>query len=55
MKNYILRRLPFFEWIFHYDFKNDFVKDLIAGLTVGIIHIPQGMNINIYKIFILIK
>ncbi len=36
------RFLPFLEWVPHYK-KSDFSKDLIAGLTVGIILIPQGM------------
>ena len=36
------RILPFLEWITDYN-KGWFSKDLIAGLTVGIILIPQGM------------
>ncbi|CAZ96746.1 solute carrier family 26 protein [Zobellia galactanivorans] len=36
------RFLPFLEWIPDYN-KNWFSKDLVAGLTVGIILIPQGM------------
>ncbi len=36
------RILPFLEWIPDYN-KSWFSKDLIAGLTVGIILIPQGM------------
>ncbi len=34
--------LPFLEWLPHYK-KSDFPKDLVAGFTVGIILIPQGM------------
>lgn len=33
---------PFLQWLNHYD-KTKFQKDLVAGLTVGIILIPQGM------------
>jgi hypothetical protein len=29
-------------WFSGYNFKKQFVKDLISGLTVGIMHIPQG-------------
>jgi hypothetical protein len=29
--------------IIEYDFKNDFISDLIAGLTVGIMHVPQSL------------
>ncbi|MDB2606674.1 sulfate permease [Zobellia sp.] len=36
------RILPFLEWITDYN-KSLFSKDLIAGLTVGIVLIPQGM------------
>lgn len=43
MKNYFFKRLPIFEWVLNYDIKQCFVKDLIAGLTLGIVHIPQGM------------
>ncbi len=34
--------LPFLGWLPHYK-KGDFTKDLVAGLTVGIVLIPQGM------------
>lgn len=37
----ILRWLP--EYINH-DFRKNFPHDLIAGLTVGIMHIPQGFH-----------
>ena len=31
------------DMIIEYDFKNRFIKDLISGITVGIMHIPQGL------------
>ncbi|MGB5372062.1 MAG: SulP family inorganic anion transporter, partial [Flavobacteriaceae bacterium] len=34
--------LPFLGWLSHYK-KSDFPKDVVAGLTVGIILVPQGM------------
>ncbi len=34
MKGYFLKRFPIFDWLLNYDFKQNFVKDLIAGLTV---------------------
>ena len=34
--------LPFLDWLPKYN-KNLFGKDLVAGITVGIILIPQGM------------
>lgn len=36
------RFLPFLEWLPNYK-KNWFLKDLVAGVTVGIILVPQGM------------
>ncbi len=33
---------PFLQWLTNYR-KTDFAKDLVAGLTVGIVLIPQGM------------
>jgi hypothetical protein len=34
MKDYFFARFPFFNWIRSYDVKQDFIKDLVAGLTV---------------------
>jgi hypothetical protein len=39
--NYMLDRLPFLRWLASYNLKEDLVKDLIAGLTIGVFHIPQ--------------
>ena len=36
--NYFFERIPFFRWILDYDLKNDFAKDAIAGLTIGILN-----------------
>ncbi|CAF3152233.1 unnamed protein product [Rotaria sp. Silwood2] len=42
LKNYFLSYLPFLKWIYRYNLVW-FWGDLIAGLTVGAIVIPQGM------------
>ena len=34
--------LPITDWLFNYDLRNDIVHDLIAGVTIAIMHIPQG-------------
>lgn len=34
MKSFFFKRFPFFSWIISYDIKSDFLKDLVAGLTV---------------------
>ena len=41
LTNYLFKRVPFFDWIRTYKIKEDFVKDLAAGLAVGVVHIPQ--------------
>ncbi|XP_067302116.1 solute carrier family 26 member 10 [Pseudorasbora parva] len=37
------KRLPVFSWLPKYKLKKWLLGDIIAGLTVGIVHIPQGM------------
>jgi hypothetical protein len=39
--NYFLERFPFFKWITLYNVREDLVKDLVAGITIGVVHIPQ--------------
>ncbi|CAJ0583666.1 unnamed protein product, partial [Mesorhabditis spiculigera] len=39
LKKYI----PILEWLPNYNFKETLISDLIGGLTVGIMHVPQGM------------
>ena len=34
--------LPFLAILSNYNLRHDLVKDIIAGLTVGVMHIPQG-------------
>ncbi|XP_069828363.1 solute carrier family 26 member 10-like [Dendropsophus ebraccatus] len=36
-------RIPIVDWLPRYKLKKWILGDLIAGLTVGIVHIPQGM------------
>ncbi|XP_050721947.1 sulfate anion transporter 1-like [Eriocheir sinensis] len=37
-------RLPILDWLFKYNPRQAFLGDLIAGLTVGVMSIPQGMG-----------
>ncbi|XP_055881917.1 prestin-like isoform X4 [Biomphalaria glabrata] len=39
----VSHHLPFLSIMKEYNIKKDFLPDIIAGLTVGIMHIPQGM------------
>ncbi|RXG57342.1 Prestin [Armadillidium vulgare] len=42
VKKFIYGKLPILDWLIGYDFKNWFVSDLVAGITVTIMQIPQG-------------
>lgn len=35
-------RVPIFNWLPRYRFKKFILGDTVAGVTVGILHIPQG-------------
>lgn len=41
---FLLRLFPLFDWIRHYYWKDDLLNDITAGLTVGVMHLPQGMS-----------
>ncbi|KAF1998596.1 sulfate permease-like protein [Amniculicola lignicola CBS 123094] len=41
-KHYVRSLFPFYNWIFHYNF-TWLAGDIIAGVTVGFVVIPQGM------------
>lgn len=43
---FLFRLVPFLRWLPNYNVKNDLLADITGGVTVGIMHIPQG-NINI--------
>jgi MFS superfamily sulfate permease-like transporter len=43
LKKNIYNRLPALKWLIRYNFRKDILADLLAGITVGIMHIPQGM------------
>src|SRR6218665_2409327 len=39
----LVRFFPILSWLPGYSFRNDFIYDMIAGLTVLTLHIPQGL------------
>ncbi|KAI1707380.1 sulfate permease family domain-containing protein [Ditylenchus destructor] len=41
--NFILSFFPVLQWLPDYSWKNNIVGDFVAGITVGIIHVPQGI------------
>ncbi|XP_076548035.1 sodium-independent sulfate anion transporter-like [Osmia lignaria lignaria] len=42
LKQYIIRRIPILEWLPRYNLSK-FLQDFLAGLTVGLTVIPQGI------------
>ncbi|KRZ20090.1 Sulfate transporter, partial [Trichinella pseudospiralis] len=40
---FLRRKFPLIDWLPKYNFKSNFLHDLLAGLTVGIMLIPQSM------------
>lgn len=41
--HFILNLVPVLKWLPRYSFKNNIAGDLTAGMTVAVMHIPQGM------------
>ena len=40
---FLFMLFPFLNTLRDYTVKEDLVSDLIAGLTVGVMHVPQGL------------
>lgn len=47
-KNIFLSMFPIFAWLPDYNIGRDLISDIIAGFTVGVMHIPQGDSLNIF-------
>jgi hypothetical protein len=41
-KEVILSHVPMLRWLPKYSVKKDLIADIIAGITVAVMHIPQG-------------
>ena len=44
-KALVLKRIPILNWLPKYDAKESLISDMVAGLTVGIINIPQVTHV----------
>uniref|UniRef100_A0A1B6D6T1 STAS domain-containing protein n=2 Tax=Clastoptera arizonana TaxID=38151 RepID=A0A1B6D6T1_9HEMI len=42
-KKFILKTFPILVWLRTYSLKEDLIRDLLAGFTVAVMNIPQGM------------
>jgi hypothetical protein len=43
MKLFLLDRIPFLSWFPNYKIRENLFTDVVAGLTIGVVQIPQGM------------
>ena len=50
-KNFFLSFLPIVSWLPKYNWKTNFINDLVAGFTVAVMHIPQGSRIYLNFIY----
>ena len=42
-KEFFFARFPLFTWLFNYNLKENIANDIISGITIGIVHIPQSL------------
>jgi hypothetical protein len=43
-KKVVNKYLPFTDWLFNYKIKEDLMADIVAGITIAIMNIPQGVK-----------
>jgi hypothetical protein len=48
----VLSTLPCIQIMREYSFQDDFLYDVMAGLTVGFMHIPQGLTTGYFGCFL---
>ena len=44
VKDLVKRRFPITKWLPKYNIKENILRDLVGGLTIGVVSIPQGMG-----------
>ena len=50
-KKVLNQYLPFTDWLFNYNIKNDLVADIVAGITIAIMNIPQGKVVSDFILY----
>lgn len=43
-RRFCKRTFPWTQWLPTYSFKTDLVRDVVAGVTVGVMAVPQAMS-----------
>lgn len=46
-RQFLFRTFPIITWLSQYNVKADLLGDVISGCTVAVMHIPQGMLVEI--------
>jgi len=46
---FIMRLIPILTWLPKYQWRKNFPSDLMAGFTVGVMHVPQGKAENLRR------
>ena len=54
-KEFFLARFPILTWLLSYNLKENIANDIISGITIGIVHIPQSKFYKINKIKLLLN
>ena len=47
MQRFLFNRLPLIQWIKAYSIKENLIKDIVGGLTIGVVQIPQSMGYSL--------
>jgi hypothetical protein len=42
VKKQVYNRIPIIKWLKSYNIKDYLLRDILTGITVGVMHIPQG-------------
>lgn len=48
----LLARLPPLRWLPHYRWRAWLLGDAVAGVTVGVVHVPQGERPQLQKVWV---
>lgn len=47
LKKLLITTVPSIKWLRHYKWGSDLIPDIMAGITIAIMHIPQGKILTI--------
>ncbi|CAG2163256.1 unnamed protein product, partial [Oppiella nova] len=47
MKRTLKSVLPITDWLYNYNWKSDFIADLVTGITIAVFQVPQSMGYSL--------